>query len=144
MTGRAAFTEQEWKAILEGTPSAGMIVLTAGGGGTVWEGVAMGKAYAEARQQHGSSELLDEIVAAKPEVDHTRYRSFDELKQHGLQHLRDAVEVLRNKATPDELAGYPRFVLALAERVPAAPREDDVPVSPPEEAAIAEISTSLG
>jgi hypothetical protein len=27
----------------------------------------MGKAYVEAREQHGKSELLDEIVAAKPE-----------------------------------------------------------------------------
>ena len=144
MTGRAAFTEQEWKTILEGPPSAGMIVITAGRGGTIRETLAIGKAYAEARQQHGSSELLDEIVAAKPEVDHTRYRSFDELKQHGLQHLRDAVEVLRNKATPDELDGYRRFVLALAEKVAAAHREDDVAVSPPEEAAIGEISTSLG
>jgi hypothetical protein len=27
----------------------------------------------EARQQHGASELLDEIVAAKPAIDHTRY-----------------------------------------------------------------------
>ena len=33
----------------------------------------MSKAYVEARAQHGESELLDEIVAAKAETDHTRY-----------------------------------------------------------------------
>ena len=144
MTGKAAFTEQEWKTILEGPPSAGMIVITAGRGGTIRETLAIGKAYAEARQQHGRSELLDDIVAAKPEIDHTHYHSFDELKQHGLQHLRDAVEVLSAKATPEETDDYRGFVLALAKKVAAAHREDGVAVSPPEEAAIGEIAAGLG
>ena len=143
MTGKAAFSEQEWKTILEGPPSAGMILVTAGRGGTIRETLAIGKAYAEARKQHGSSELLDEIIAAKPEIDHTRYHSFDELKEHGLQHLRDAVAVLGAKATPDEVDDYRGFVVALAERVAHAHREDGVEVSPPEQAAIDEISASL-
>ena len=143
MTGKAAFSEQEWKTILEGPPSAGMILVTAGRGGTIRETLAIGKAYAEARKQHGSSELLDEIIAAKPEIDHTRYHSFDELKEHGLQHLRDAVAVLGAKATPDEVNDYRGFVVALAERVAHAHREDGVEVSPPEQAAIDEISASL-
>ena len=143
MTQRTDFTEEEWKAVLEGPPSAGMIVVTAGRGGTIRETLAIGKAYAEARQQHGESELLDEIVAAKPEIDHTRYHSFEELKEHGLQHLRDAVAVLGAKATPDEVNDYRGFVVALAERVAHAHREDGVEVSPPEQAAIDEISASL-
>ena len=144
MTGKAAFTESEWKTILEGPPSAGMIVITAGRGGTIRETLAIGKAYAEARQQHGRSELLDEIAASKPEIDHTRYRSFDELKQHGLQHLRDAVEVLERKATPEEVDDYRSFVLMLAEKVATAHREDGVAISPPEQSAIGEISAGLG
>src|SRR5260370_31362374 len=108
MTGRADFTEQEWELVLEGPPSAGMIVVTAQRGGTIRETLAIARAYVEARQHHGDSELLDEIVAAKPEIDHTRYHSIDELKQHGLQHLRDAVELLEHKATPDEVEGYKR------------------------------------
>jgi len=144
MTQRTDFTEEEWKAVLEGPPSAGMIVVTAGRGGTIRETLAIGKAYAEARQQHGESELLDEIVAAKPEIDHTRYHSFEELKQHGLQHLRDAVGVLEQKATPDELDGYRRFVVMLAEKVANAHREDGMAVSAAEEAALGEISASLG
>jgi len=71
----------------------------------------MAKTYVEARRQHGESELLDEIVAAKPERDHTRYHSAEELKQHGLQHLRDAVELLERKTTPAEVEDYRRFVL---------------------------------
>lgn len=144
MTARADFSEQEWKTILEGPPSAGMIVVTAGRGGTIRETFAIGKAYAEARQQHGESELLDEIVAAKPEMDHTRYGSFEELRQHGLQRLRDAVQALEQKATPDEVEGYRRFVTMLAEKVANAHREDGVAVSPAEQAALEEISASLG
>src|SRR6516165_4240803 len=140
MTGKADFTEQEWKTVLEAPPAAGMIVVMAGRGGTIRETFAVGKAYVEARQQHGESELLDEIVAAKPEIDRTRYHSFDELKQHGLQHLRDAVELLERKATPTELDDYRRFVLMLAEKVANAHREDGMAVSAPEQAAMDEIS----
>jgi hypothetical protein len=104
----------------------------------------MAKSYVEARQQHGESELLDEIVGAKPEADHTRYHSVEELKEHGLQHLRDAVELLERKATPDELEGYRRFVLTLADKVANAHREGGTAVSDPERAAINEISTALG
>jgi 2-succinyl-5-enolpyruvyl-6-hydroxy-3-cyclohexene-1-carboxylate synthase len=144
MTGRADFTQQEWDLVLEGPPSAGMIVVTAQRGGTIRETLAIAKAYVEARQQHGESELLDEIVAARPELDHTRYHSVDELKQHGLQHLRDAVGVLERKATADEVDGYRQFVLTLADKVASAHTEGGASVGEAERTAIAEISTSLG
>jgi hypothetical protein len=143
MTRKADFTEQEWELVLEGPPSAGMIVVTAQRGGTIRETLAIARAYVEARQQHGESELLDEIVAAKPELDHTRYHSVAELKQHGLQHLRDAVEVLERKATPGEVEGYKHFVLTLADKVASAHREGGASVGDAERAAIAEISASL-
>jgi hypothetical protein len=143
MTGKADLTEQEWELVLEGPPSAGMIIVTAQRGGTIRETIAIAKAYVEARQQHGESELLDEIVAAKPERDHTHYHSADELKQGSLQHLREAIEVLERKATPDEVEGYRRFVLTLADKVANAHREDGTSVSDAERAAIDEISASL-
>jgi hypothetical protein len=144
MTGKADFTEEEWKRVLEGPPSAGMIVVTAQRGGTFRESIAIAKSYVEARRQHGDSELLDEIVAAKPERDHTRYHSVEELKQHGLQHLRDAVELLEQKATAEEVEDYRRFVLTLADRVANAHREGGETVTDAERAAIDEISASLG
>src|SRR4029077_4234724 len=98
MTEKASFTPDEWTLILEGPPSAGMIVVTAQRGGTFRESIAMAKAYVEARKHHGESELLDEIVAAQPQRDPARYHSIDELKQAGLQHLRDAVALLEQKA----------------------------------------------
>jgi hypothetical protein len=144
MTGKADFTEDEWKLLLEGPPSAGVIVVSAQRGGTFREAFAIGKAYTEARKQHGDSELLDEIVAAKPERDHTRYHSYDELKQAGLQHLRDAVALLEQKGTPAEVDDYRRFVLDLSQRVANAHREGGQQVSEAEQAAIDEISASLG
>jgi hypothetical protein len=143
MTKKADFTEEEWKLVLEGPPSAGMIVVTAGRGGTIRETFAIGKAYVEARKEHGASELLDEIVGAKPEIDHTLYHSFEELKQHDLQHLRDAVQVLERKATPEEVEGYRRFVLTLADKVASAHREGGAAISDGERAAIDEIEANL-
>jgi hypothetical protein len=144
MTTRTDFTPAEWELVLHGPPTAGMIVVTAQRGGTIRETYAIAKAYLEAREQHGGSELVDEIVAAKPQIDHTRYHSPEELKQHSLQHLRDAVEVLERKATPDELDGYRQFVLTLAEKVAGAHREHGASVSEAEQAALDEISGSLG
>jgi hypothetical protein len=146
MTTRQDFTPAEWELILEGPPSAGMIVIAAQRGGTIRETISMGKAYVEARQQHGSSELLDEIVAAKPEVDHTRYGSPEQLKEHALGHLRDAAALLAAKATPQELDDYKRFVVALAEKVASAHRERHAqdPVSDAERGALDSIVKALG
>ena len=144
MTGKADFTAEEWQIVLEGPPSAGMIVVTAQRGGLFRETLAIAKAYAEARSNHGVSELLDEIVSAKPELDHTRYHSTEELKGHGLQHLRDAVELLERKATPEELDDYKRFVLNVADKVANAHREGGEAVSADERAAIDAIAANLG
>jgi hypothetical protein len=144
VTGKADFTEEEWKQVREGPATAGIIVATAARGGTFREAIAMSKAYVEARKQHGESELLDEIVSAQPKVDHTRFSSPQELKEHGLQLLRDDVTLLEGKATPQEVEEYKRFVITLADRVAAAHREEGAAVSPPEQAAIDEISATLG
>jgi hypothetical protein len=147
MTTKADFTPQEWELVLEGPSNAGMIVITAQRGGTFRETYSMAKAYAEARQHHGQSELLDEIVAAKPKTDHTRYSSPDELKDHALEHIRDAVALLKDKAQQQELDEYKGFVVNLAERVAHAHSEsghNDEPVSDAERAAIEAIVQALG
>ena len=143
MTTKAAFSPEEWTSVLEGPPSAGMIVVTAASGGMFRETVAMSKAYVEARSLHGQSELLDEIVAAKPKMEHPRYHSAEELQGAGLQHLRSAVALLESKATPEEVDEYRRFILALANKVAAAHREEGQEVSPAEAEAIDQIAGAL-
>jgi hypothetical protein len=143
MTTKSDFTTEEWQLILEAPPSAGMIVVTAQRGGSFRETIAIAKAYVEARQQHGESELLDEIVAAKPERDHTHSHSPEELKQRGLQHLRDSVALLERKATPVEVDDYRRFIVTLSHEVAAAHREHGQEVSESEQAAINDIAGAL-
>lgn len=143
MTSKSDFTSEEWNLVLEAPPSAGMIVVTAQRGGSFRETVGMAKAYVEARQQHGKSELLDDIVAAKPERDHTHYHSPEELRQHGLQHLRDSVALLEKKATQEEVDEYRRFIVTLSQRVAAAHREHGQEVSESEQKAIDDITKAL-
>lgn len=144
MTTKAAFSPEEWKVVLEGPSTAGMIVLTAARGGMFRETVAMAKAYTDARAEHGASELLDDIVAAKPQMDHTRHSSAEELRENGLGELRNAVALLEGKATAEEIDDYRRFVLALANKVAAAHREGGQGVSPAEAEAIQQITAALG
>ena len=144
MTGSADFTAEEWEVVREGPTSAGMIVSTAQRGGSFREAFAMAKAYAEARKEHGDSALLDELVSHKPEMDHTRSHSPEELKENGLKRIREAVALVEQKATPAEADDYRRFVISLANRVAGAKTEsDDKPVSDAEAAAVAAISAAL-
>jgi hypothetical protein len=145
MTGKADFTADEWKLVVEGPPTAGLIVITAQRGGTFRETFSIGKSYIEARKRHGESELLDEIVSAKPELDRTHAHSPEGLREHGLQQLRAAVELLQSKA-PGDVDAYRRFALELAGNVAEAHRErgNEERESDAERAAIAEITEALG
>ena len=149
MTGKSDFTEEEWKTVLEAPPSAGLLVIASDRGGSIRESFSMAKAYTEARKDHGDSELLDEVVSAKPEADHTRYHSPEELKEGTRKHITDAVELLKAKATPEEVEEYKKFILGLANRVAEARKEGFMGlsgerVSGDETAAIQEIEAALG
>jgi hypothetical protein len=146
MTTHADFSEEEWDTVLEGPTSAGMIVTTAERGGTFREVMAMAKAYTEARQEHGASELLDEIVSHRPETDRAKEHSKEEMKEHYLGNIRDAVALVAAKATPAELGDYRLFVVSLSKKVAQAKKEkgSEDGVTPNEAAAIAEIEAALG
>jgi hypothetical protein len=141
MTDKAAFTEEEWELVREGPPTAGMVALSAEKGGSFRETWALAKFYAEARKEHGESELLDALVADKPDV--KRYSSSEELESQGLGRLTEAVTLLEQKATTGEVAGYRKFVMDVAERVAEAHKEGGQQVSEDERAAIEKIAASL-
>ena len=149
MTAKANFTEEEWKHVLEAPPSAGLVVIASDRGGSIRETFSMAKAYTEARQEHGESELLDEIVSAKPEMDRSRFKTPEELKEHCLQNLREGVALVESKATPEELAEYKKFIVGLANKVANARKEGFMGlsgerVSDEERAAMGEIEAALG
>ena len=86
----------------------------------------MGKAYAEAKKEHGDSDLLGEIVATSPQPDLKGIESKDELRVEGLAKLREAVELLASKATPEEVDGYRAFTLTVAQRAAEADKSGGV------------------
>jgi hypothetical protein len=142
MTTKTAFTDEEWKTILEGPMTAGMILITASGGGTFRETFALAHAYDDARKAHGASELLDAIAGEKPTFDRHRYSSADELRSKGLEQISAASALVRAKA-PDDADGYRAFVLSVASKVAAAHKENGQAVSPQEQAALDEITARL-
>jgi hypothetical protein len=139
MTGKADFAEAEWELIAEGPATAGMIVIRAEGGGTFRETIALAHAYTDTRKQHGQSELLDEIVSSKPEFDRHRYRTDADLRGEGLARIGQAVSLLRERTTPQEVSDYSSFLLTLAEAVAQAHTEHGQKISPAEQAALDEI-----
>jgi hypothetical protein len=145
MTTKAAFSPSEWQQVLEGPPTAGLLVITASHGGMWRETIAMSKAYVEARAEHGESELLDEIVAEKPRMERGgKVHNPEELRDQGLDLLSDATTLLEHKATVEERDDYRRFVLTVANKVAGAHREEGKQISPAEAQAIQDITTALG
>jgi hypothetical protein len=118
-----------------------MVALTADKGGTFRETWALAKAYTEARKEHGESELLDTLVAEKPDV--KRYSSSQELDDVGLSRLTEAVNLLGQKANNAEVAAYKKFVMQVAEGVAEAHKEHGAEVSDAERAAIEKIAAAL-
>lgn len=145
MTTKAAFSPSEWQLVLEGPPTAGLLVITASHGGMFRETLAMSKAYAEARAQHGESELLDEIVAEKPRMERGgKVHNPEELRDTALDCLTEATTLLNDKATEEERDDYRSFVLTVANKVAAAHREGGKQVSPAEAQAIQDITIAMG
>ena len=64
MTGKSDFTEEEWNLVVEAPPTAA-------------DRFARPCRWHRPIRRRGrstESELLDELVSAKPEMDHTRYK----------------------------------------------------------------------
>ena len=144
MTGKADFTEEEWDLVRLAPTTAGMVIVTADKGGMFKETFAMAKAYSEAHKAPGSSQLLDELVTSGPKRPHDHPHSFEELKQHALKTLGDALALVDSKAGPEEGEAYRGFIRGLMDRVARRHEEDGQQISPKEQAAIDEISGVLG
>jgi hypothetical protein len=143
MTTKADFTESEWDLIREGPTSAGMAVITSEKGGTFRETFSMAKAYAEARQAHGESELLDSLVSEKPKMDKTKAHSAEELLMRNVQAIRDAIGTLQGRASEQEIDDYRDFIRGLCVRVAEAHDEHGQTVSEGEQSAMEQIELAL-
>ena len=142
MTAKADFTEEEWNVVREGPAAAGVLVLMAQGGGSFRETWALAKSYAEARKQPGQSQLLDELASEKPDVE--RQSTREEQESEALKGLSEAIALLEQKATPEEVEGYRTFVLAVARKVAEAHETEGQPISAAEQAAIDKVASTIG
>jgi hypothetical protein len=151
MTKKADFNAEEWSTIVDGPLYAGMRVISADRGGTLRESLAMGRVYQEARQHHGESELLDELVKSPPAIDPDRVREAGgDVAALTSKQLSEAISSLERKATPEEVDAYKRFVMTLAQAVASAHKEGGIlgiggkQISDAENQALDEISKALG
>jgi hypothetical protein len=150
MTKKSDFNAEEWSTVVEGPLLAGLRVVTADRGGTLRESLAMGRVYTEARQRHGESELLDELVSSPPAMDPQRLRASGDVRAASAERLRDALGILGEKASPEDVEAYKRFVLSVAEAAARAHKEGGFvgiggkDVSESEQAALDEIAATLG
>jgi hypothetical protein len=149
MTGKSDFNAEEWDRLVQAPALAALRVIHADRGGTLRESLSLARAYAEARRR-GGGQLLDAIVASPPSLDPSTVRSPEQLADRADQGLRDAIELLERKATPEEVGDYRRFVMAVADTVAHAHKEGGFlgiggkEVSDSEQAVLDELAQTLG
>jgi hypothetical protein len=151
MTAKADFNAEEWSTVVDGPLYAGMRVISADRGGTLRETLAMSHVYKDARERHGASALLDELLKSPPSIDPDRLKEVGgDIAALTTKQLRDAISILEAKATPQELDDYKRFVMTVAQAVASAHKEGGFlgiggkPVSDAENLALDEVSSALG
>jgi len=144
MTTKSEFNADEWERVARAPALAGVMVALADRGGTFRESLALGKAYVAAKRD-GGTELLEQLVASPPSVDRQSAGQPDQIPEQ----IREAVQLVEEKATPEEAEEYRQFILRLADVVARAHKEGGVlgiggkEVSPEEQAALDRLSSTL-
>jgi predicted outer membrane protein len=116
MTAKAAFNAEEWGVVVEAPVLGALRVVAASRGGTIRESIAIAKVYTAARESQGQSELLDELTSSPPAADAKQAAEAGD-------RLREALRILSEKATPEELDSYKRFVMDVATAAAKAHKE---------------------
>jgi|SRR5215207_2986514 len=149
MTTKADFNAEEWSRLSTAPAMTAMTVALADRGGVLRESMSMARAYAEARRDD-ASDLVREIVSTPPALDPTQLGNPADVTEQASARLREAVELLEQKGTSDEVADYKRFVTSVADTVAKAHREGGFlgvggkDVSEREQAALDRIAATLG
>jgi hypothetical protein len=149
MTEKSEFDAEEWELIASAPSIAAMYVITSEKGGALRESMAVGKAYAEARESSTSSPLVDEIVLSVNSISPNEFSSKEDFQAQAVSRLADAKRTLAAKADAGEVDAYRDFVLAVVERVAEADKSGGFlgiggeRVTEHERAAIEEIRVAL-
>jgi len=149
MTEKSEFDAEEWELISSAPSIAAMYVITSEKGGALRESMAVGKAYAEARDASTGAALVDEIVLSVNAVSPNEFSSKEDFQAEAVSRVADAKRTLAAKAGAEEVDAYRDFVLAVVQRVAEADKSGGFlgiggeRVSEHEQAAIEEIRTAL-
>jgi hypothetical protein len=139
MATRADFTDEEWKTLQAGVTGAGSYVALADRSffDSFKEAGALSHHLRDAHE-HSDSALIRDVATG-----HDRpfglTASPDEIEHNTIAALEQAVATLTSKA-PEELPGYRKLVLDVAESVAAAAKG----VSPQENSALEHVRAALG
>ena len=120
MTEKAQFDADEWERIARAPAIAAMYVITSEKGGTLRESMAVGKVYAEAREQSTGSALVDEIVASVSSVSPHEFAGKEQFRAEAVDQIRGAKDLLAAKADAEEVSTYRDFILTVVRRVAEA------------------------
>jgi len=130
MVGQQDFEPAEWQLLCQAPTYAGLVVAGAQRGGLFWEALSIARTFSEVRAHHGQSRLLDDICAERPLVEQTRFRSPEQLRRHGLDHIRAAVDLLAQKASPPTSTPTPASWPRSPTTSPAPTRKPTTPCQP--------------
>src|SRR5262245_38500567 len=142
MARRQDFEPAEWQLLSEAATYAGLIVVLAQRGGSLWELLSIADAFADVRANAGQSQLLDDICAERPAIGRESFRSTPELRRHGLERIRAAVELVQRRADPADVEAFSSFLRHVAQAAAQAYPATDQPVSEAEADAIADVSAA--
>ena len=148
MTTKSEFNAEEWDRVAQAPALAALMVMVADRGGAIRESIALGKAYAEARQG-GGSEFIEQLVSSPPHLDPGSMGPPDELRARLPERIREAVTLVDPKATPEEAREYREFIFRVADVVAHARKEGGVlgiggkQVSEQEQAVLDELTAEL-
>jgi hypothetical protein len=132
MTTKADFTDEEWARLERAPIVAGMAISLADPGGpieAVKESMAALKTVMEAAQAAGG-ELVEAVAKSATEKLRRRQNPLGSFKPRGaqageeiLEDLRATNELVAQKATPEEAAGFREWLLTAAKRSADAAKE---------------------
>ena len=163
MTTKSDYTKEEWLLLHRVPGMVGAAVLAAdesGMWGTTKETFALSTAWAKGVTEYPYNTLIQSLLKEKedPEGDPMKdaYKDFkEEVKRQGLDQLAKdvvadcgkAADLLDEKSTAEEAAGYKEWVLTIGRKVASAAKEKGSggdKISPKEEAILDQAAEALG
>jgi hypothetical protein len=154
VTTQADYTPEEWTVLLALPFVAGLDVSDAQPGGSSREALAISSVSIDPQFTEGPPELVRSLLQADPQeairvIESQQDTAGKARRDHTLMLARDAAAILRQKATPEELASYQHLIHSGMQRVAEASKSGaflgmgGTVVTEAEQAAIQQIDAAL-